>query len=104
MVALGSKRSLPALVETGVPYILGFGRSRPMRRRLAALSPHQWRWLKDGGVVETIQEPRAFRAEHVDGLGSFVQHGPRLLLTPLHSDGEQSYRLPWIQLVVQVAA
>ena len=56
------------------------------------------------GRPETIREPRAFRAEHVDGLGSFVQRGPLLLLAPLHSDGARSYHLPWTQLVVQVAA
>ena len=201
-----STRSIPALVKTGVPFILGFARSAPIKRRLAALSPQQRRWLKDGGAVrlgncpwdarlrlfalgarsptdkrgpwvyvtslrtagpqflattyrqrwraeqaieeelnghdldhlvsyrlhpnriaigfrllarnlaiglqiteaqgrpESIREPRAFRAEHVDGLGSFVRHGSLLLLTPLHSDGEQCYHLPWTQLVVQVAA
>jgi hypothetical protein len=201
-----STRSLPALVKSDVPFILGFARSAPIKRRLAALSPHQRRWLKDGGAVrlgscpwnerlrlfalgarsptdkrgpwvyvtslrtagpqwlaqtywqrwraeqaieeelnghdldhlvsyrlhpnriaigfrllarnlaiglqikeaqgrpESIREPRAFRAEHVDGLGSFVQRGPLVLLTPLHSDGAQRYHLPWTQLVVQVAA
>lgn len=201
-----SKRSLPALVQTGVPFILGFARSQPVKRRLAALSPQQRRWLKTGGAVrlgtcpwderlrlfalgarsptdkrgpwvyvtslrsagpqflaqtyrqrwrceqaieeelnghdldhlvsyrlhpnrlaigfrllarnlaiglqikevqgrpETIREPRAFRAEHVDGLGSFLQRGPLLLLAPLHADGAQRYHLPWTQLVVQVAA
>ena len=201
-----SKRSLPALVDTGVPFILGFARSKPIRARLAALSPQQWRWLRAGGAVrlgvcpwdhrlrlfalgarsptdqrgpwvyvtnlrsagpqflaqtyrqrwrceqaieeglnghdldhlvsyrlhpnrvaigfrllarnlaiglqvaeaqgrpETIREPLAFRAEHVDGLGSFVQRGPLLLLRPLDSAGKQRYHLPWTQLVVQVAA
>jgi Transposase DDE domain len=201
-----SKRSLHALVETGVPFILGFARSTPIKRRLATLSPQQRRWLKDGGAVqlgpcpwdarlrlfalgarsptdrrgpwvyvtslrsagpqwlaqtyrqrwraeqaieetlnghdldhlvsyrlhpnrvaigyrllarnlaiglqlteaqgrpEVIREPRAFRADHVDGLGSFVQHGPVLLLTPLHSNGEERYPLPWARLIVQVAA
>ena len=201
-----SKRSLPALVDSGVPFILGFARSKPIRARLSALSPQQWRWLRAGGAVrlggcpwddrlrlfalgarsptdkrgpwvyvtsrrsagpqflaetyrqrwraeqaieeslnghdldhlvsyrlhpnrvgigfrllarnlaiglqiteaqgrpETIREPLAFRAEHVDGLGSFVQRGPLLLLRPLDSDGEQQYHLPWTQLVVQVAA
>jgi hypothetical protein len=201
-----SKRSIPALVAAKVPFILGFARSKPIRARLAALSPQQRRWLKDGGAVrlgrcpwddrlrlfalgarsptdrrgpwvyvtslrsagpqwlaqtyrqrwraeqaieeslnghdldhlvsyrlhpnriaigfrllarnlaiglqlteaqgrpDTIREPRAFRAEHVDGLGSFVQDGSLLLLTPLDADGEQRYPLPWTHLVVQVAA
>lgn len=201
-----SKRSLPALVNTGVPFILGFARSQPIRARLATLSPQQWRWLRAGGAVrlgscpwddrlrlfalgarsptdkrgpwvyvtslrsagpqwlaqtyrqrwrceqaieeclnghdldhlvsyrlhpnrvavgfrllarnlaiglqlaealgrpEPIREPRAFRAEHVDGLGSFVQRGSLLLLTPLHATGQASYPLPWTQLIVQLAA
>lgn len=201
-----SKRSLPALIATKVPFILGFARSKPIRACLAALSPQQRRWLKDGGAVrlgrcpwddrlrlfalgarsptdkrgpwvyvtslrsagpqwlaqtyrqrwraeqaieeslnghdldhlvsyrlhpnriaigfrllarnlaiglqlveaqgrpETIREPRAFRAEHVDGLGSFVLVGSLLLLTPLEAHGEQRHRLPWTNLVVQIAA
>jgi hypothetical protein len=201
-----SKRSIPALVTTGVPFILGFARSAPIKRRLAALSPQQRRWLKNGGAVrlgtcpwddrlrlfalgarsptdkrgpwvyvtsrrsagpqwlartyrqrwraeqaieeclnghdldhlvsyrlhpnrvaigfrllartlaiglqideaqgrpELIREPLAFRAAHVDGLGSFVQRGPLILLTPLSPDGARSYQLPWTRLVVQVAA
>jgi hypothetical protein len=201
-----SKRSIPALVDTGVPFILGFARSKPIKQRLAALSPQQRRWLKDGGAVrlgtcpwddrlclfalgarsptdkrgpwvyvtsrrsagpqflaqtyrqrwraeqaieeelnghdldhlvsyslhpnriaigfrllarnlaiglqiqeaqgrpEIIREPRAFRAEHVDGLGSFVQHGHLLLLRPLQAREDQCYDLPWTKLVVQVAA
>ena len=201
-----SKRSVPALVRTGVPFILGFARSAPIKRWLAALSPQQRRWLKDGGAVrlgrcpwddrlrlfalgarsptdkrgpwvyvtslrsagpqwlaqtyrqrwraeqaieeclnghdldhlvsyrfhpnrvaigfrllartlaiglqiaeaqgrpEIIREPLAFRAAHVDGLGSFVQHGPLVLLAPLSAAAARSYHLPWVQLVVQVAA
>jgi hypothetical protein len=201
-----SKRSIPALVATGVPFILGFARSGPIKRRLAALSPQQRRWLTAGGAVRLgvcpwddrlrlfalgarsptdkrgpwvyvtslrsagpqwlaqtyrqrwraeqaieeslnghdldhlvsyrlhpnriaigfrflarnlaiglqiaevhsrptiIREPRAFRAEHVDGLGAFIQHGSLLILTPLSPTGERRYRLPWTRLVVQVAA
>lgn len=201
-----SKRSVAALIETGVPFILGFARSRPMRRRLAGLSPQQRGWIRKGGAVrlgacpwddrlrlfalgarsptdkrgpwvyvtslrsagpqflattyrqrwraeqaieeslnghdldhlvsyrlhpnriaigfrllarnlaiglqitqaqgrpETIREPRAFCAEHVDGLGAFVQRGPMLFLTPLRPQPQQSYTLPWTQLIVQVAA
>lgn len=202
-----SKRSLPALVATGVPFILGFARSRPIKRRLAALSSQQRRWLKDGGAVrlgscpwddrlrlfalgarsptdkrgpwvyvtslrsarpqwlaqtyrqrwrceqaieeslnghdldhlvsyslhpnriaigfrllarnlaiglqiaevqgrpEVIREPLAFRAQHVDGLGSFVQDGALLLLRPLDATGHQHrYRLPWTGHLVHVAA
>ena len=202
-----SKRSLQALRQTNVPFILGFARSRPIRARLAALSPQQRRWLKDGGAVrlgvcpwderlrlfalgarsptdkrgpwvyvtslrsagpqwlaqtyrqrwraeqaieecknghdldhlvsyrlhpnrvaigfrllarnlaiglqiteahgrpERIREPRAFRAEHVEGLGAFEHQGQVLVLHPLDGDGEQQlYHLPWTHLLVHVAA
>jgi len=201
-----SKRSLPALVETGVPFILGFARSKPIRRRLSALSPQQRRWLKAGGAVrlgacpwddrlrlfalgarsptdkrgpwvyvtsvrsagpqwlsqtyrqrwraeqaieeglngndldhlvsyrlhpnrvamgfrllarnlaiglqieqaqgrpETIREPRAFRAEHVDGLGSFRSVGNLILLAQLHPGDQETYQLPWTHCTVQLAA
>ncbi|MBV9280815.1 MAG: transposase [Chloroflexi bacterium] len=46
-----SWRSIPALIETGVPFIPGFARSKPIKARLAALSPQQRRWLKDGGAI-----------------------------------------------------
>lgn len=59
---------------------------------------------KAQGRPETIREPGAFGAEHVDGLGAFVQRGPLLLLTPLRPQPKQTYTLPWTQLIVQVAA
>jgi hypothetical protein len=53
---------------------------------------------------DVIRELRAFRAEQVDGLGSFVQDGMLLLLTPLYPNGEERYQFAWAGLVVQVAA
>src|SRR5438270_7920437 len=46
-----SRRSVAALVDSGVPFILGFARSKPIRDRLSALSPQKRRWLKSGGAV-----------------------------------------------------
>ena len=46
-----SKASVAALAATGVPFILGFARTRPVKERLVALSPQQRRWLRDGGAV-----------------------------------------------------
>lgn len=46
-----SRASVAALVATGIPFILGFARSRPIRARLAALSGQQRRWLRDGGAI-----------------------------------------------------
>lgn len=46
-----SRTSVAALLDTRVPFILGFARSAPIKRRLATLSPQQRRWLREGGAV-----------------------------------------------------
>jgi hypothetical protein len=46
-----SRASVAALWAAGVPFILGFARSAPIRARLAALSGQQRRWLRAGGAV-----------------------------------------------------
>jgi Transposase DDE domain len=46
-----SRAAVAALLESGVPFILGFARSKPIRARLAALTGQQWRWLRGGGAV-----------------------------------------------------
>ena len=46
-----SHASVAALTATRIPFILGFARSRPIRGRLAALRPQQWRWLRHGGAI-----------------------------------------------------
>jgi hypothetical protein len=46
-----SRASVAALLDTGVPFILGVARSRPSRARLAALSGQQRRWLRADGAV-----------------------------------------------------
>ncbi len=40
-----------ALADTGIPVILGFARSGPIRARRATLSPQQRRWLRAGGAT-----------------------------------------------------
>ena len=60
--------------------------------------------VESQGRREHIRGPIAVRAEHVDGLGSFVRHGRLLLLRPLDTDGEHRYHLDWSRLTVQVAA
>jgi DDE family transposase len=201
-----SRASVAALLETGVPFILGFARSTPIRARLAALSGQQWRWLRGGGAVRlgacpwddrlrlfalgarsptdkrgpwvyltsvrsadpqllaqtyrqrwrveqaieellngtdldhlvgyklhpnrvaigfrllarnlaiglqlhdadarpaVIREPAAFRAAHVDGLGTFVCHGRCILLTRPYPVPETTYRLPWTDRTVRLVA
>jgi hypothetical protein len=201
-----SRASVAALAASGVPFILGFSRSAPVKARLAALSPQQRRWLRAGGAVRlgacpwddrlrlfalgarsptdkrgpwvyvtslrgagpqalartyrqrwrveqaieellnghdldhlvsyrlhpnrvavgfrllarnlaiglqvaqaggrpaTIREPAAFRAAHVDGLGTFARLRRTLLLTPHRPTARQTHRLPWARLTVRLAA
>ena len=200
------RASVAALLATGVPFILGFARSKPIRARLAALDGRQWRWLRGGGAVRlgacpwdgrlrlfalgarsptdkrgpwvyvtsltaagpqrlaatyrqrwrveqaieellngadldhlvgyslhpnrvaiglrllarnlaiglrvadagarptTIREPAAFRAAHVDGLGTFVCDGRSILLTRPHPAPEATYALPWTDRTVRLVA
>ena len=201
-----SRASVAALLATGVPFILGFARSAPIKRRLAALTPQQRRWLRDGGAIRlgpcpwderlalfalgartptdrrgpwvyvtslrrvgpqalaaryrqrwrveqvieelvnghdldhlvgtrlhpnqvaigfrllarnlaigrqiadagtrpaVIQEPRAFRAAAVDGLGTFSVAGRTVSVRPLHPRTAARYALPWVGRVVRIAA
>ena len=201
-----SRASVAALLEAGVPFILGFARSAPIRARLAALSPQQRRWLRGGGAVRlgacpldgrlrlfalgarsptgrrgpwvyvtslrgagpqalaatyrrrwrveqaieellngcdldhlvsyalhpnrvaigfrllarnlaiglqiadagarpaTIREPVAFRAAHVDGLGTFTRDDRLILLADPHTTPGQAYLLPWTDLIVRLVA
>jgi hypothetical protein len=57
-----------------------------------------------GGRPATIREPAAFRAAHVEGLGTFVRAGRTLRLTPLRPTAPQVHRLPWARLTVRLAA
>jgi Transposase DDE domain len=201
-----SRASVAALAETGVPFILGFARSKPIRDRLAALSGQQRRWLRAGGAVrlgacpwddrlrlfalgarsptdkrgpwvyvtslraagpqrlaatyrqrwrveqaieellngmdldhlvayrlhpnrvalgfrllarnlaiglqikdadgrpDRIREPAAFRAAHVDGLGTFALDGPTIRLARPSPDADATYSLPWTGRTVRLVA
>jgi hypothetical protein len=46
-----SKASVAALLDSRVPFILGFARSAPVRARLAARSGQQRRQLREGGAI-----------------------------------------------------
>src|SRR3712207_494120 len=55
----------------------------------------------------TIREPAAFRAAHVDGLGTFAldDHDPQAVLLRQHQPtGAATYALPWTQRVVRLVA
>jgi hypothetical protein len=51
-----------------------------------------------------IREPPAFRALHVEGLGTFVQHQATAGRAPYRSARPQVWELPWTGLTVQIAA
>ena len=52
-----SKAAVAALLDTGVPFVLGFARSAPVRARPAALSGQQRRQLRDGGAIQVGPAP-----------------------------------------------
>jgi Transposase DDE domain len=57
-----------------------------------------------GARPAAIREPAAFRAAHIEGLGSFVQDHQTILLTRPNGTLGQSYHLPWTGLTVHLAA
>jgi hypothetical protein len=52
----------------------------------------------------TIREPAAFRAAHVEGLGTFVHDRQAILLTRSRPEPDQLYHLPWTHRTVYLAA
>ena len=57
-----------------------------------------------GGRPAVIREPYAFRAAHVDGLGTFVVERRTIVLTPCQPTPAQTWRLPWSRRTVRLAA
>jgi len=96
-----SKRSVAALVASKVPFILGFARSTPIRARLAALSPQQRRWLKNGGAVRlgTCPWDSRLRLFALGARSPTDKRGPWVYVTSLRSAGPhwlaQTYRQRW---------
>src|SRR5262249_15588791 len=94
-------RSLPALRATGVPFILGFARSAPIKRRLAALSPQQRRWLTAGGAVHLGSCPwdARLRLFALGARSPTDRRGPWVYVTSVRSAGPQwlaqTYRQRW---------
>jgi hypothetical protein len=92
---------LAALLGTGVPFILGFARSRPSRARLAALSPQQRRWLRHGGAVRLGPCPwdERLRLFALGARSPTDRRGPWVYLTSLRQAGPQflayTYRQRW---------
>jgi hypothetical protein len=96
-----SHASLAALLATGVPFILGFARSRPIRARLAALRPQQHRWLKQGGAVRLGPCPwdDRLRLFALGARSPTDRRGPWVYVTSLRAAGPQwlahTYRQRW---------
>ena len=96
-----SRAAIAALVATRVPFILGFARSAPIKRRLATLSPQQRRWLRDCGAVRLGPCPWDDRLA-LFALGARTaadRRGPWVYVTSLRSVGPQAlaaqYRQRW---------
>jgi hypothetical protein len=98
-----SRTSVAALAATGVPFILGFARSRPVKARLAALSPQQHRWLRAGGAVRLGTCPwddtGRLRLFALGARSPTDRRGPWVYVTSLHAVGPQrlaaTYRQRW---------
>jgi hypothetical protein len=96
-----SKRSVAALRQRGVPFILGFARSSPIRAWLLALSPQQRRWLTDGGAVRLGVCPwdDRLRLFALGARSPTDRRGPWVYVTSLRSAGPQwlavTYRQRW---------
>jgi hypothetical protein len=96
-----TKRSVAAMLQSRVPFILGFARSRPIRARLAALSPQQRRWLRGGGAVRlgTCPWDDRLRLFALGARSPTDKRGPWVYVTSLRSAGPQwlaqTYRQRW---------
>jgi hypothetical protein len=96
-----SRASVAALTASGIPFILGFARSRPIRARLATLGPQQWRWLRQGGAIRLGTCPWDDRLQ-LFALGARTgsdRRGPWVYVTTLRTVGPQRlaelYRQRW---------
>lgn len=96
-----SRAAVQALLESGVPFILGFARSAPIKARLATLSGQQRRWLQDGGAIRLGDCPWDDRLRLL-ALGARAtndRRGPWVYVTSLRSWGPtqlaQTYRQRW---------
>ena len=96
-----SRAAVAALADTGIPFILGFARSGPIRARLASLSGQQRRWLRDGGAIRLGECPwdSRLRLFAIGARSSGDPRGPWVYVTSLRSVGPQKlaqlYRQRW---------
>jgi hypothetical protein len=96
-----SRASVAALTASGVPFILGFARSAPVKARLAALSPQQRRWLAAGGAVRLGACPwdERLRLFALGARSPTDKRGPWVYVTSVRAAGPQhlarTYRQRW---------
>ena len=96
-----SRASLAALAATKIPFILGFARSKPIKARLAALTPQQRRGLRDGGAITLGACPwdPPLRLIALSARTPTDQRGPWVYVTSLRRTGPQAvarlYRQRW---------
>lgn len=96
-----SRAAVAALLASGVPFILGFARSAPIRRRLADLRPQQRRWLHAGGAIRLGPCPwdARLRLLALGARSPTDRRGPWVYVTSLRSVGPQrlarTYRQRW---------
>jgi hypothetical protein len=96
-----SRASVAALAQSGVPFVLGFARSAPVKARLAALSPQQRRWLAGGGAVRLGACPwdDRLRLFALGARSPTDKRGPWVYVTSLRAAGPQelarTYRQRW---------
>jgi Transposase DDE domain len=96
-----SRAAIAELLASGVPFILGFARSKPIRARLAALSPRQWRWLRGGGAARLGPCPwdDRLRLFALGARSPTDKRGPWVYVTSLRTVGPQrlaaAYRQRW---------
>jgi hypothetical protein len=96
-----SRASVAALRATGVPFVLGFARSRPIKERLARLSPQQRRRLRAGGAVRlgSCHWDERLRLFALGARSPTDRRGPWVYVTSARSWGPQrlaaTYRQRW---------
>lgn len=96
-----SKAAVAALLASHVPFILGFARSAPVKRRLAALTVQQRRWLRDGGAIRLggCHWDERLRLFALGARSPTDRRGPWVYVTSLRSVGPRQlahcYRRRW---------
>ena len=96
-----SRASVAAVLATGVPFVLGFARSAPVKARLAALSGPQRGALREGGAVSLGPCPwdARLRLFALAARSPTDRRGPWAYVTSLRSWGPnalaRAYRQRW---------